>query len=107
MTYINENFLNLQESYLFSTIAKKVEEYKKENPDKEVIKLGIGDVTKPIVPECIEAMHKAVDEIPLAHLAPNQRYRSQSVPVVPCRESARQNPLLWVVLHPPVALEVK
>lgn len=63
MTYINENFLNLQESYLFSTIAKKVEEYKKENPDKEVIKLGIGDVTKPIVPECIEAMHKAVDEI--------------------------------------------
>ena len=63
MTYINENFLNLQESYLFSTIAKKVEEYKKENPDKEVIKLGIGDVTKPIVPECIEAIHKAVDEI--------------------------------------------
>ena len=63
MTYINENFLNLQESYLFSTIAKKVEEYKKENPDKEVIKLGIGDVTKPIVSECIEAMHKAVDEI--------------------------------------------
>ena len=63
MTYINENFLNLQESYLFSTIAKKVEEYKKENPNKEVIKLGIGDVTKPIVPECIEAMHKAVDEI--------------------------------------------
>ena len=63
MIKINENFLNLQESYLFSTIAKKVEEYKKANPEKEIIKLGIGDVTKPIVSECIEAMHKAVDEI--------------------------------------------
>ena len=63
MSYINENFLNLQESYLFSTVAKKVAEYTKNNPDKEIIKLGIGDVTKPIVPACIEAMHKAVDEI--------------------------------------------
>ena len=63
MIKINENFLNLQESYLFSTIAKKVEEYRKANPEKEIIKLGIGDVTKPIVSECIEAMHKAVDEI--------------------------------------------
>ena len=63
MSYINENFLNLQESYLFSTVAKKVAEYTKNNPDKEVIKLGIGDVTKPIVPACLEAMHKAVDEI--------------------------------------------
>ena len=63
MIKINEDFLNLQESYLFSTIAKKVEEYKKENSNKEVIKLGIGDVTKSIVPECIKAMHKAVDEI--------------------------------------------
>ena len=63
MSYINDNFLNLQESYLFSTIAKKVAEYSKNNPDKEIIKLGIGDVTKPIVPACLEAMHKAVDEI--------------------------------------------
>ena len=63
MSYINENFLNLQESYLFSTVAKKVAEYSKNNPDKEIIKLGIGDVTKPIVPACLEAMHKAVDEI--------------------------------------------
>ena len=63
MSYINENFLELQDSYLFSTIAKKVAEYTKNNPEKEVIKLGIGDVTKPIVPACIEAMHKAVDEI--------------------------------------------
>ena len=63
MSYINEKFLDLQDSYLFSTIAKKVAEYTKNHPDKEVIKLGIGDVTKPIVPACIEAMHKAVDEI--------------------------------------------
>ena len=63
MSKINENFLNLQESYLFSTIAKKVAKFSKENPDKRIIKLGIGDVTKPIVPACLEAMHKAVDEI--------------------------------------------
>ena len=55
--------MQLQESYLFSTIAKKVEKYTKENPNKTVIKLGIGDVTRPIVPECIKAMHKAVDEM--------------------------------------------
>lgn len=63
MSYINENFLELQDSYLFSTIAKKVAKFIEENPDKKVIKLGIGDVTKPIVPACIEAMHKAVDEV--------------------------------------------
>ena len=63
MFYINENFLNLQDSYLFSTIAKKVSEFQKNNPDKKVIKLGIGDVTKPIVPAVCEAMEKAVKEI--------------------------------------------
>lgn len=61
--YINENFLELKDSYLFSTIAKKVAEFQKNNPDKKIIKLGIGDVTKPIVPVVIDAMHKAVDEI--------------------------------------------
>ena len=60
---INENYLELQDSYLFSTIAKKLEEYKKENPEKEIIKMGIGDVTRPIVPNVIEAMHKAVEEM--------------------------------------------
>ena len=63
MSKINENFLNMQNSYLFSTITKKVAKYTEENPDKKIIKLGIGDVTKPIVPACVEAMHKAVDEI--------------------------------------------
>lgn len=66
MININENFLNLQDSYLFSTVAKKVEEFQKNNPDKKVIKLGIGDVTKPIVPAVIEAMHKATDELATA-----------------------------------------
>lgn len=63
MSFINENFLELQDSYLFSTIAKKVAKFTEENPEKKVIKLGIGDVTKPIVSACLEAMHKAVDEI--------------------------------------------
>ena len=63
MIKINENFLELQDSYLFSTIAKKVAEYTKNNPEKEVIRLGIGDVTKPIVPACLEAIHKATNEI--------------------------------------------
>lgn len=63
MSLINENFLKLQDSYLFSTIAKKVAKYTEENPDKKIIKLGIGDVTKPIVPVVLDAMHKAVDEI--------------------------------------------
>ena len=60
--FINENFLELQDSYLFSTVAKKVAEFQKNNPEKKVIKLGIGDVTKPIVPAVIDAMHKAIDE---------------------------------------------
>ncbi len=63
MSLINENFLELQESYLFSTIAKKVAKFTEENPNKKIIKLGIGDVTRPIVPACLEAMHKAVEEI--------------------------------------------
>lgn len=63
MIHINEEFLNLQESYLFSTVAKKVTEFQKNNPDKKVIKLGIGDVTKPIVPAVAQAMHKATDEL--------------------------------------------
>lgn len=63
MYSINENYLNLQGSYLFSTIAKKVNGFKAVNPDSKVISLGIGDVTQPIVPAIIEALHKAVDEM--------------------------------------------
>ena len=63
MITINENYLKLQDSYLFSEIAKKVSAFTKENPDKKVIKLGIGDVTRPIVPETINAIHKVADEM--------------------------------------------
>jgi LL-diaminopimelate aminotransferase len=59
----NRNYDNLAQSYLFSTIAKKVNEYVSNNPDKKVIRLGIGDVTKPLCKAVIEAMHKAVDEM--------------------------------------------
>lgn len=60
---INYNFLVLKDSYLFSLIAKKVNEYKQQNPEKDVIRLGIGDVTLPLVPAVVEAMHKAVSEM--------------------------------------------
>ena len=60
---INKNYENLEDSYLFSTIAKKVSEYAKANPDKEIIRLGIGDVTLPLCPAVISAMHNAVDEM--------------------------------------------
>lgn len=63
MININENFLNLQDSYLFSTIAKKVNEYQQKKPDKKIIRLGIGDVTLPIVKSVRDAMNIAVNEM--------------------------------------------
>ena len=60
---LNKNYENLEQSYLFSTIAKKVNEFIANNPDKKVIRLGIGDVTKPLCKAVTEAMHKAVDEM--------------------------------------------
>lgn len=63
MFTVNENFLKLPGSYLFSTIAKKVSAFQAENPDQEIIRLGIGDVTQPLAPAIVEAMHKAVDEM--------------------------------------------
>lgn len=63
MFNINENYLKLPGSYLFSNIGKKVAAYKAENPDRQVISLGIGDVTQPLVPAIIEALHSAVDEM--------------------------------------------
>ena len=60
---INKNFLDLEANYLFSTVNKKFREYKEAHPEQDVIKLSIGDVTKPICPAAIEAMHKAVDEM--------------------------------------------
>lgn len=63
MALINENFLKLPESYLFSDIKKKVEAFKHLHPDANIISLGIGDVTRPIAPVVIEALHAAVDEM--------------------------------------------
>lgn len=63
MFQVNENYLKLPGSYLFSTIAKKVKAYSEANPDKVIIRLGIGDVTQPLVPAIIKAMHDAVDEM--------------------------------------------
>ena len=63
MFKVNENYLKLPGSYLFSTIGKKVSAYQAANPDKQIIRLGIGDVTQPLAPAIIEAMHKAVDEM--------------------------------------------
>lgn len=63
MVLINENYTKLPGSYLFSEIARKVNEFKAANPTADVIRLGIGDVTKPLPKASIEAMHKAVDEM--------------------------------------------
>lgn len=60
---INSNYLNLEESYLFSTITKKVDEYKSNHPEKAIISLGIGDITKPLPSAVINAMQKAVSEM--------------------------------------------
>jgi LL-diaminopimelate aminotransferase len=59
----NENYLKLQGRYLFREIAKRVDDFQKQNPKKEIIRLGIGDVTLPLTPSVIKAMHRAVDEM--------------------------------------------
>ena len=63
MALVNEHFLKLPGNYLFSDIAKKLNTFKVTHPKQDVIRLGIGDVTQPLAPACIEAMHKAVDEM--------------------------------------------
>lgn len=63
MIRINEHYLKLQASYLFSDIAKRVAAFQKANPGTDVIKLGIGDVTRPLPPACIKAFHQAIDEM--------------------------------------------
>jgi LL-diaminopimelate aminotransferase len=62
----NKNYKNLQESYLFATIGKKVREYAASHPDKKIIRMGIGDVTLPLVPAVVDAMQKAVAEMGVA-----------------------------------------
>ncbi len=76
---VNYNYNNLEESYLFSNIAKKVSDFKNNNPDKKVISLGIGDVTKPLCPAVINALHNAVDDMSQAEnfhgYGPEQGYK--------------------------------
>ena len=61
MTKVNKNFENLVPSYLFAEIAKRVNEFTAKNPDKKIIRLGIGDVTLPLAPAVVEAMKKGCD----------------------------------------------
>ncbi len=63
MIKINENYLKLQASYLFSDIAKRVNDFQAANPDKSIIRLGIGDVTRALPQACVDAFHKGVDEM--------------------------------------------
>ena len=63
MTKINENFLKLQAGYLFPEIGRRVRAFAKANPNADIIKLGIGDVTEPLAPAVTQAMHNAVDEM--------------------------------------------
>ncbi|MGI6450376.1 MAG: LL-diaminopimelate aminotransferase [Desulfitobacteriia bacterium] len=63
MALVNENYLKLPGSYLFSEIARRINQFKKDNPQANIIRMGIGDVTRPLAPAVIEAMHKAVDEM--------------------------------------------
>ena len=63
MLRIKDNYLRLPGSYLFAEVARRVKEYQAAHPDADIIRLGIGDVTQPLVPAVIEAMHKAVDEM--------------------------------------------
>ncbi|MEN8115592.1 MAG: LL-diaminopimelate aminotransferase [Bacteroidota bacterium] len=63
MALINENYLKLQAGYLFPEIGRRVNEFIESNPDKKVIKMGIGDVTQPLVPSVIKAFHEGVDEM--------------------------------------------
>lgn len=63
MARINDNYLKLQESYLFKDISRRVASYQERNPEQQIIKLGIGDVTEPLPVACREALHAAVDEM--------------------------------------------
>lgn len=79
MVNINPHFDKLQKSYLFIDIARRVETFAQEHPDKEIIKLGIGDVTRPLTPTVVAAMHEAVEEMGKAEsfrgYGPEQGYR--------------------------------
>ena len=63
MLHINDNYLKLQASYLFADIAHRISAFQQKHPERELIRMGIGDVTNPLPQACITAFHKAVDEM--------------------------------------------
>ena len=93
MFKINENYLKFPGSYLFSTIAKKVKAFEEANPDRNIIRLGIGDVTLPLAPAIIEALHKAVDEMEVKETfrgySPDQGYEFLRKAIVDCDYKTR------------------
>ncbi len=97
MIHLNENFTKLKASYLFSDIAKRVTAFTQANPDKPVIRLGIGDVTEPLPPVCVAAMHAATEE--MAHRAtfrgygPEQGYAFLREAIAQNDYEARQCPI--------------
>jgi LL-diaminopimelate aminotransferase len=88
MALVNENYLKLQGRYLFSEIARKVSDFRMSHPVAKLISMGIGDVTKPIVPAVIQAMHQAVDEMGSATTfrgyGPEQGYRFLTERIIKC-----------------------
>ena len=93
MALVNEHFLKLASNYLFADIAKKVNAYKIAHPKQRVISLGIGDVTQPLCPAVIEAMHKAVDE--MAVQASFRGYGPERVKLI--KRSARVNTIFFIL----------
>ncbi|MCE5315265.1 MAG: LL-diaminopimelate aminotransferase [Armatimonadota bacterium] len=93
MAFINEDYLKLPGSYLFAEIAKRVSSFKNDNPEADIIRLGIGDVTKPLVPAVISAMHKAVDDMACAETfrgyGPDQGYDFLIQKVIECDYKSR------------------
>lgn len=93
MALINENYLKLPGSYLFSEIARRVNTFKNENPDADIIRLGIGDVTKPLPEACIKAMHQAVDEMSnpatFRGYGPEQGYEFLIQKIIECEYTTR------------------
>ncbi len=86
MALVNENYLKLSGSYLFSEIARRVNQFKANNPEVDIIRLGIGDVTRPLSPAVIEAMHKGVEEMGSAETfrgyGPEQGYQFLSEKII-------------------------
>ena len=88
MAYINENFFELKDNYLFAKVLEKTAEFRMRNPDAKIINLGVGDVTRPLVPVVIDAMHKAVDE-----MANTDTFRGYGL--VPGYEFLREKIIEW------------